>query len=69
MNTNEPTWKPGDRVSLMLPNNDLPWRREVRCPGTVRSADEGGVHVTLDLEINGLRECYATHRELSAETA
>ncbi len=61
-------WKPGDRVSLVLPDKSLPWGRGVRVNGTVRAVDlpglSRGVRIDLDREINGVRDCYATHDEI-----
>ena len=76
-------WKPGDRVIVRLPDQieRLPdgsllrrrrgTAREVDVHGTVRATDlpgqPPGVKVDLDREINGVRDCYATHRELRPE--
>lgn len=72
------SWKPGDRVIVRLPDRSLPRGRggavkTVPVHGTVRAVDEDGSHpgvrVYLDREINGVRDCYATHAELIAEDA
>ena len=46
-------------------------RRSVDVRGTVREVDppglRPGVRVDLDREINGVRDCYATHGELRPE--
>ena len=68
-------WKPGDRVIVRLPDKSLrvgtSGRRQVDVHGTVREVDppglRPGVRVDLDREINGVRDCYATHRELRPE--
>ena len=66
-------WKPGDRVIVRLRDGALPrarggWIRQADVHGTVRAVDlpdqPPGVKVDLDREINGVRECYATHAEL-----
>ena len=71
-----PDWKPGDRVIVSLPDRSAPRTRGravavVPVGGTVRAVDEPGqrpgVRVDLDEEINGVRSCYATHRELRPE--
>ncbi len=70
------SWKPGDRVIVRLPDKNLRGKwgggfREVDVHGTVREVDlpgqPPGVKVDLDREINGVRDCYATHRELRPE--
>jgi hypothetical protein len=67
-------WKPGDRVIVRLPDGPTPRgcrKREADVHGTVREVDlpgqPPGVLVDLDREINGVRDCYATHRELRPE--
>jgi hypothetical protein len=76
-------WQPGDRVIVRLPDRSLARLRggavrEADVHGTVRTVDGGvdaladasvgsGVHVDLDREVNGRRNCYATHRELRPE--
>ncbi len=68
-------WKPGDRVIVRLPDKSLRRRRggaipDVDVHGTVRAVDDGprpGVRVDLDREINGVRDCCATHSELRPE--
>ena len=66
-------WQPGDRVIVRLPDRSLKRVRgggilEVDVHGTVRYVDlpgqPPGVKVDLDREINGVRDCYATHSEL-----
>ena len=47
-----------------------PWERWSWFGGTVREVDTGsspGVRVDLDREVRGVRDCYATHRELRPE--
>lgn len=69
------SWRPGDRVIVRLPDKSAPRMRggvlrEVDVHGTVRAVDDGsrpGVSVDLDREVNGLRDCYATHSELRPE--
>ena len=66
------SWKPGDRVTVRLPDRSLPRGqggsiRQADIHGTVRAVDDGGVCVDLDREVNGVRDCYATHRELRPE--
>lgn len=68
------SWKPGDRVTVRLPDSSVPRGRGVAVVpvhGTVRAVDEAGlppgVRVDLDREVNGVRDCYATHAELMAE--
>lgn len=79
----EAGWKPGDRVIVRLPDqiDRLPGgsllrkrrgtARDVDVHGTVRAVDlpgqPPGVKVDLDREINGVRDCYATHAELRRE--
>lgn len=79
----EREWKPGDRVIVRLPDqiDRMPdgsllrkrrgTARDVDVHGTVRAVDEDGqppgVRVDLDREINGVRDCYATHAELRPE--
>jgi hypothetical protein len=67
-------WQPGDRVIVRLPSRGglgaKPWERWSWFAGTVREVDTGsrpGVRVDLDREVNGVRNCYATHRELRPE--
>jgi hypothetical protein len=68
-------WKPGDRVIVRLPDKSPPavgtGSRQVDVHGTVREVDlpglTPGVKVDLDREINGVRDCYATHGELRPE--
>jgi hypothetical protein len=69
----EHSWQPGDRVIVNLPDKSLSGKwgggfREVDVHGTVREVDltgqPPGVKVDLDREINGVRDCYATHAEL-----
>lgn len=70
-------WKPGDRVIVRLPDKRRQpgtrggWSRDVDVHGTVREVDLPGRHpgvvVDLDREINGVRDCYATHGELRPE--
>ena len=72
-------WKPGDRVIVRLPDKRRQprsgvrggWSRDVDVHGTVRAVDlpgcPPGVKVDLDREINGVRDCYATHSELRPE--
>lgn len=66
-------WKPGDRVGACLPDRDASRRRGGATglswvSGTVREVDSPGlprgVRVDLDREVNGVRDCYATHSEL-----
>jgi len=65
-------WKPGDRVEVRLPDkNGLRGRIGSHnwFAGTVRDIDTGnrpGVRVDLDVTVNGLGDCYATHGELRA---
>lgn len=69
------SWQPGDRVIVRLPDRMGPRKRggaipDVDVHGTVRAVDDGsrpGVSVDLDREVNGIRYCYATHRELRPE--
>lgn len=75
--TGEPKpWQPGDRVIVRLPDKRRGsgirgGSRDVDVHGTVREIDlpgqPPGVKVDLDREINGVRDCYATHRELRPE--
>lgn len=69
-------WQPGDRVIVRLPDKNLRGKwgggfREADVRGTVREVDlpgqPPGVKVDLDREINGVRDCYATHSELRPE--
>jgi hypothetical protein len=67
-------WKPGDRVRLLLPDDNLPrgrGRAERWFSGTVAEVDppgnRPGVFVDLDETVNGVRTCFATHRELRAD--
>ena len=67
-------WKPGDRVIVRLPDGRTPRgvsKREADVHGTVREVDlpgqPPGVKVDLDREVNGVRDCYATHGELRPE--
>lgn len=70
-------WQPGDRVIVRLPDKRRGSGirggklREADVHGTVREVDipgqPPGVKVDLDCEINGVRDCYATHRELRPE--
>ena len=80
-----PDWQPGDRVIVRLPDHSMPRGRggvfgQADVHGTVRAVDGGvdvladasvgsGVHVDLDREVNGVRSCYATHRELRPEVS
>ena len=67
------TWKPGDRVTIILRDDARRGRGVLRVPvnGTVTAVDEEGlppgVRVQLDRTVNGADNCYATHRELSVE--
>lgn len=70
-------WKPGDRVTVMLPDRDVRRGRggrvtSVPVTGTVREVDPAGsfpgVLVDLDREVNGVQDCYASHGELQAAT-
>lgn len=73
--TDEPkSWQPGDRVIVRLPDGPTPRgyrKREADVHGTVREVNPPGlppgVRVDLDREINGVRTCYASHRELRPE--
>ena len=68
--TEPKSWQPGDRVIVRLPDKSLPYGRDADIHGTVREVDTGsrpGVRVDLDREVNGVRDCYATHRELRPE--
>jgi len=59
-------WRVGDRVQLWLPDKGR--RRDQLVTGTVTGVDDGprpGVRVELDREVNGVTDCYATHRELA----
>lgn len=68
------TWKPGDRVLVRLPDKRRQSgirggrSRDIDVHGTVREVDlpdqPPGVKVDLDEEVNGVRDCYATHAEL-----
>lgn len=64
-------WKPGDRVIVRLPDRSAYRKRDVDVHGTVREVDppgsRPGVRVDLDREVNGVRDCYATHGELRPE--
>ncbi len=64
-------WKPGDRVSLLLPTGPRHVPRYARVVGTVRAVDEPGmppgVRVQLDYPVRGASDCYATHSELRPE--
>jgi hypothetical protein len=66
-------WRPGDRVIARLPAGQATGygRRHADVHGTVRAVDEPGlppgVRVDLDDEVNGVRDCYATHGELRPE--
>jgi len=68
-------WKPGDRVIVRLPGGRPTGRgrHHVDVHGTVRAVDlpgqRPGVKVDLDREINGVRDCYATHREFRREAS
>jgi hypothetical protein len=71
-----PTWQPGDRVIVRLPDRSIPRGRggairQADVHGTVREVDPPGlppgVRVDLDREISGVRDCYASHRELRLE--
>ena len=63
-------WKPGDRVIVRLPRKSTPVG-DVDVHGTAREVDPPGlppgVRVDLDEEVNGVRDCYATHSELRPE--
>lgn len=70
------TWAPGDRVVVMLPDRSARRGRgghvpEIPVTGTVREVDPPGqprgVLVDLDREVNGVRDCYASHGELRRE--
>jgi len=65
-------WKPGDRVIVRLPHRSTPVC-DIDVCGTVRAVDlpglPPGVKVDLDEQVNGVRDCYATHRELRSEVA
>ena len=73
----ERQWQPGDRVIVRLPDKQRGSgirggvSRDVDVHGTVREVDlpaqPPGVKVDLDREINGVRDCYATHGELRPE--
>jgi hypothetical protein len=65
-------WKPGDRVIVHLSKDRYgSGKRWAWFTGTVREVDppglRPGVRVDLDQEVNGVRDCYATHRELRPE--
>jgi hypothetical protein len=70
-------WQPGDRVVVRLPDKRRAsgmrggGSRDVDVHGTVREVDlpgqPPGVKVDLDREVNGVRDCYATHGELRPE--
>jgi hypothetical protein len=61
-------WKPGDRVEVCLPVKIVKYSRGQWISGTVREVNPAGlrpgVRVDLDHEVNGVRNCYATHSEL-----
>ena len=65
-------WQPGDRVEVNLPDKSRIGRGRVHVwvGGTVREVDppglRPGVRVDLDREVNGARDCFATHAELRA---
>ena len=65
-------WKPGDRVKVRLPDRSGlagRVRGNYWFAGTVREVDTGprpGVRIDLDVPVNGVRDCYATHAELRA---
>jgi len=69
------SWQPGDRVIVRLPDRRRRQGgsgfREIDVHGTVREVDppglRPGVRVDLDEEVNGVRTCYATQRELRPE--
>ena len=65
------SWQPGDRVIVRLPHKSSTPVRYIDVHGTVREVDPPslppGVRVDLDEEVNGVRDCYATHSELRAE--
>ncbi len=73
--TEPKSWQVGDRVIVRLPDRSLERGRggsirQADVHGTVCGIDDGsrpGVRVTLDREVNGIRDCYATHRELRPE--
>lgn len=72
MSTEPNHWKPGDRVIVHLPDKSLRRGRggaipQVDIHGTARAVDDRGVYVDLDRQVNGVRSCYATHRELRPE--
>lgn len=65
-------WKPGDRVRVFLPDDSSLHKRGRWFTGSVREVDppglRPGVRVDLDVSVNGLRDCYATHAELEPES-
>ena len=70
-------WKPGDRVRICLPDKSRTAGRHgpqwASFSGTVRQIDEPGlprgVRVDLDYPVNGAKDCYASHAELTPEEA
>src|SRR5260370_12328130 len=65
-------WKAGDRVIVRRRDRSLPRGqggsiRQADVHGTVSAVDDDGVRVDLDREVNGVRDCYATHHELRRE--
>ncbi len=62
-------WEPGDRVLVELPDANGAQRGRWRSfAGTVREVNppglRPGVRIDLDVPVNGVRDCYATHAEL-----
>lgn len=64
-------WNPGDRVRVCLPDRTRkmgPGFREAWFTGTIREVDppgsQPGVRVDLDMPVNGVQDCFATHAEL-----
>ena len=70
--TETPNWVPGDRVEVYLPDWGFPRRgsgfTHRWIGGTVRAVDlpglPPGAKLDLDHEVNGVRDCYASHAEL-----